>query len=125
MRGEVSVLPDVPPWDVSRLRADDRFFVLPYAVPTTHVLQFHPRSKPLASREFRMALDMAIDKQSLLKGIVLRDRSVDANEFLVTAPYARKTPAYNTLVGRRPYDLTVALALTLAAKKSFGGQIPH
>ncbi len=124
LRGEVSVLPELPAWDIARIRDDDRFFVLPYAVPTSHVLQFNPKSKPFSSREFRMAIDMSIDKQRLLNGIVLRELRSDANDLLVTAPYSRRNPAYNPLVGKRPFDLTVALALVLAAKKSLGGQIP-
>ena len=44
-RGEISLLPDLPTWAVSLVRNDQRFFVINYALPTTHVLQFNPHSE--------------------------------------------------------------------------------
>jgi len=124
LRGEISVLTELPRWHVASLKADDRFFVVPYALPTTDVLQFHPGNKALASREFRMALASAIDRERLLRGILLREPEADAANYLITAPYARKFAAYNPLVPQRTVDLTVAASLVLAAKKSLGGEIP-
>ena len=45
LRGEISLLPDLPIWALSLVRDDPRFFVLNYALPTTHVLQINPRRR--------------------------------------------------------------------------------
>ncbi|MGE3315506.1 MAG: ABC transporter substrate-binding protein [Planctomycetaceae bacterium] len=124
IRGDVSVLTELRPWQLKQIQDDDRFFVLPYAVPTTHVLQFNPQSKAGRSRELRSAIAFSVDRERLLKGIVLRDEAANAESYLTSAPFSRKSPAYNPLVVQRKSDLTVALALSLAAKKQFQGEIP-
>ncbi len=63
-RGEISMLPDLPTWVVSLVRNDQRFFVINYALPTTHVLQFNPQSEPLRSRELRLAMAYSRSRRS-------------------------------------------------------------
>lgn len=116
MRGEISMLPDLPTWAVSLVRGDPRFFVLNYALPTTHVLQFNPRSEPLRSRELRLAMAYAIDAPRILSRIVLRDPTLQYGR-TVTAPYATTSYAYNSLVTPREYSAGMAASLHLAAAK--------
>jgi tetratricopeptide (TPR) repeat protein len=116
MRGEISVLPDLPTWAVSLVRNDLRFFVLNYAMPTTHVLQFNPRSEPLRSRELRLAMAYAIDAPRILSRIVLRDSTLQHGR-IVTAPFATTSYAYNSLVAPRDQSAGMAVSLRTAAAK--------
>lgn len=78
--GEVAMLPDLPDWIIRRVSGnkelEKQFFVQKYAMPTTHVLQFNPRSRALGFRELRRALFQAVDRERLLYEIVLRDQSL-------------------------------------------------
>ncbi len=116
MRGEISMLPDLPTWTLSLVRDDPRFFVLNYALPTTHVLQLNPHSAALRSRELRLALAFAIDAPNLLSRIVLRDPTLQ-NGRIVTAPFATTSYAYNSLVPPREFNAGMAASLRLAASK--------
>jgi hypothetical protein len=116
LRSEVDMLPHVQPWDVNKLSDDDRFFVQQYALPDTHVLQFNPKNKTLRNRELRRALVFALDRPGILKRTVLRSPVMKYGR-LTTAPFPRDSYAYNLLVTPRPFDLTQAFALTIAAKK--------
>ena len=116
MRGEISMLPDLPTWTLSLVRDDPRFFVLNYALPTTHVLQLNPHSAALRSRELRLALAFAIDAPNILSRIVLRDPTLQ-NGRIVTAPFATTSYAYNSLVPPREFNAGMAASLRLAASK--------
>lgn len=116
MRGEISLLPDLPTWAVSLVANDPRFFVLHYAVPTTHVLQINPRSAPLRSRELRLAMAYSIDAPQLLSRVVLRDPTLQ-NGRVVTAPFATTSYAYNSLVAPRDFNAGMAASLYAAAAK--------
>jgi ABC-type transport system substrate-binding protein len=76
--GEVAMLPDLPDWIVRRVRGnkdfEKQYFIQKYAMPTTHVIQFNPRSRALGFRELRRALFQSIDRERLLYEIVLRDQ---------------------------------------------------
>ena len=124
LRGEVSVLPQVQSWDVPRLSEDDRFFVQQYALPVTHVLQLNPHSVPLENGELRRALAYAIDRESVLRNVVLRDSTATRGR-VVTAPFPKESAAYNALLPPRPYDPSLAFALGATAKKRMKGQLPE
>lgn len=76
LRGEISMLPQVPAWQLDKLAADGRFFVRKYAVPQTHFLQFNPQSKPLRSAELRRALMYSLDRSQVLRDVMLHDVTV-------------------------------------------------
>lgn len=76
LRGEVSMLPNVPAWQLDKLAADGRFFVRKYAVPQTHFVQFNPQSKPLRSPELRRALMYGLDRSQVLRDVMLHDVTV-------------------------------------------------
>ncbi len=125
--GEVSLLPDLPDWIVRRLQADDEFlkayFVQPYALPTTHVLQFNPGSQPLRNRELRRALAYSLDRDRVLRETMLRDAQATHGR-LVEGPFSSKSFANSLAVTRREYDLNSAVALSFAAARQLGGEIP-
>jgi hypothetical protein len=116
LRGDVSMLLDLPPWAVESVRKDTRFFVLDYAIPTTHVLQFNPNSQPLKCRELRLALSYAIDAQRILSQRILRSPDSLAGR-LSTAPFATTSYAYNGLLSRREFNASMAFSLRAAAVK--------
>jgi hypothetical protein len=116
LRGDVSMLLDLPPWATEPLRKDTRFFVLDYAIPTTHVLQFNPNSRPLKSRELRLALSYAIDAPRILSQLMLRKPDSSAGR-LSTAPFATTSYAYNGLLTRREFSASMAFSLHAAAVK--------
>jgi hypothetical protein len=116
MRGDVSMLLDLPPWAIASLRRNTRLFVLDYAIPTTHVLQINPQSQPLKSRELRLALAYAIDAQRILSERILRDPESTAGR-LTTAPYATTSYAYNGLLVHRDFSPSTAFGLHAAAVK--------
>lgn len=124
LRGDVSMLPDVQPQDVDRLREDTRFFVVKQALPVTHILQFHPQTKALRTRELRRALAYGIDRESLLRDGILRGAPAERGR-LITAPYPMRSRAYDRGVAQIAHDPAVATALALAAKKVLGGKLPE
>ncbi len=116
MRGDISMLIDLPPWAFEPIRKDTHFFFLDYAIPTTHVLQLNPQSVPLKSRELRLALSYAVDAQRILSQRILRDPESKAGR-LTTAPYATTSYAYNGLLPRREFSTGMAFGLHAAAVK--------
>ena len=124
LRGDVSMLPDLQPWDVDRLREDARFFVIKQALPKTHIIQFHPQTKALRTRELRRALAYAIDRETLLRNVILRGAPAERGR-LVTAPWPMRSRAYDRGVAQIGHDPAVATALALAAKKVLGGKLPE
>jgi tetratricopeptide (TPR) repeat protein len=115
-RGEISMLPDLPTWVVSLVRNDQRFFVINYALPTTHVLQFNPQSEPLRSRELRLAMAYSIETSQILSTIGLHDSAAQYGR-PVTAPFATTSYAYNPLIAPREANLGMAASLHVAATK--------
>lgn len=76
LRGEISMLPNAPAWQLDQLAADGRFFVRKYAVPQTHFVQFNPQSKPLRNPELRRALMYGLDRSQVLRDVMLHDLTV-------------------------------------------------
>ena len=76
LRGEISMMPSVPVWQLDQLEKNGNFFVRKYAVPQTHFVQFNPQSKPLRSAELRRALLYGLDRSQVLRDVILRDITV-------------------------------------------------
>ncbi len=130
VRGEFEVLPRMPSWHVRTFETNERlqqqFRVVPYAVPTTHVIQFNPRSKTLRNSELRRALAFAVDRSKVLSETVLRDPRVlsdpeQARGRVVTAPFPRQSYAYSQQLAPREHDAILALSLAAVAARRLGG----
>src|SRR5262249_17511789 len=120
VRGETLLLPRVAAWDKARLEARGELFVLPYAVPVTHFLQFNPRSRALGSRTLRRALVYALDRQKILDDVFLKatqGRLGKVTSGIVPSSSYASHPA----VEPHNHDLQLAASLALAAKKEIGG----
>lgn len=128
VRGDVSMLPNLPDWIIRRMLADEQFmkeyFIIPYQLPDTHLLQFNPASQPLRNRELRTALAYAVNREKLLKEIVLRDPA-GTNGKIVTTPFLSSNPGRNILLEPRRYDLSSALAMVMASQKQLKGGLPQ
>ncbi|MHC4877655.1 MAG: ABC transporter substrate-binding protein [Planctomycetota bacterium] len=124
LSGDVSMVPNLPIWLADQFDADDRFFVEPYGVPTTHVLQFNPESKPLQNGEFRRALASALDRHRILDETVLRNPNSNRGR-VVSAPFPSRSYAYDPTIEPRQRDLALAISLLTFAKKRFGGEVPQ
>jgi len=122
-RGDVSLLPTVPAWNVAALANRQEFFTLPYALPVTHILQFNPHSKLAASRTLRRALVYAVDRPRILETTVLHEPAGKLGR-PTSAPVPTTSYAYNSLVEPHKFDASLGLSLSVAAKKDLGGELP-
>ena len=127
LRGDVSVLPDLPARHVERLRSDDELlkdlFVEKTALPVTHIVQLNPASRLLRNRELRRALMYAIDRQSVLAETVLEGAPRSLGR-IVTGPFPSESYANSALAVARKYDPVSAVSLALAARQQLGGSLP-
>ena len=131
LRGDVSVLPRPPLWYVDDLEKDDRFFTAKYGVPTTHVLQFNPDSKPLRSSEFRRALAKILDREKILATTVLKDPDAKRGR-IVSAPFPSTSYGYDSQYdkglndsGAGTRDLPLAFFLIKFVEKRYDGKLPE
>jgi hypothetical protein len=126
-RGEISMAVRLPAWHIDRLRNSEEarkaYFIERMALPVTHVLQFHPRSRPMLVREYRRALMYGIDRARILAGTVLGGLGADLGR-LVEGPFPQASYANNALVQSRPYDPLAALSLVFAARKILKDELP-
>ena len=124
IRGEVTGIAHVGLGDLKELQDDKRFFVVPYALPVSHFLLFHPGSTPLRDGQLRRALSLALPREELIKKMVLEN----VNEPLArvtTTPFPTTSYGYNRLLVEPAYDPQRAAVLALTAKKQMDGQLPE
>ncbi|HID22138.1 MAG TPA: hypothetical protein EYP14_07020 [Planctomycetaceae bacterium] len=121
LRGDVSMLPEVPTWYLKPLRETKDYFILPYAVPTTHLIQIHPKSWLQRNRELRRAMAFAINREQILKEVVLHDEAMKHGR-LVTGFTASTSTAYNDLVEPFPHNRTLAISLATVAISRMEGK---
>lgn len=124
MRGEISMIPQVPLWDLERVRGLPDLAIYEYALPLTHIIQFHPRNSALHNPSLRRALVYGSNRKKILDEIVLRGKSTERGR-LVSSPFATGQSAYNQLVPPHRYDARLAYSMMLAAKKELKGEIPQ
>ena len=120
LRGEVVGLPHVDLKDVKGLQDDNRFFVVPYALPVSHLIVFNPRSLPLRDGQLRRSLTLALPREELLaKSIVAESDRKYAR--LMATPFPSNSYGHNRLLQEPPYDPQRAAALAMTARKQLGG----
>jgi len=124
LKGDVSVLPHMPIWLADQLEAGGQVFVLPYGVPTTHVLQFNPASQPMRNAELRRVLAFSLDREKILTENILRNPASKRGR-LISGPFPTTSYAYRSQIEPRKRDLPSAVALLSISKKQFGGTVPE
>jgi hypothetical protein len=124
-RGEISAIPHLSYVDLSALKQDPRFFVLPYAQPVSHLVQFNPQSKPLLNGQLRRALLHGVARENLLAEHLLAQAPKEPPlGRLSSSPFTIGSPAHNRLLPPLQFDPILAAALAATAKKELGGLPP-
>lgn len=124
-RGQINVLDRVPPWELARIKNMTDIRLLPYAIPTVHLL-IPNSSRPLtANRHFRRAVLYALDRESILKQGLLNDGTIPGCEVL-SGPFPKGSDRAAWSYGcdpelrPRPYDPSVATVLLEIARTEAG-----
>ena len=110
VRGEIDFLPHLHPWEVNAFQASADFNTRQYALPITHLIAFNPMSERVMNAQMRRALSFAVNREGILKSIVLRDESMK---------YGRPTSAawplssYATEPSQKPPEFNIRLAFAL------------
>ncbi|MCA9049174.1 MAG: hypothetical protein KDA89_10630 [Planctomycetaceae bacterium] len=113
-RGEVDMLPHLRPWEIDIFKAAGRGFVQQYGIPQNHVIVFNPKSEAVRNPQMRRSLSASIDRENLLKVVVLRDPNMKYGR-VTAAPWHSQSYANNPLVEKPSYDIYLAFILRLAA----------
>jgi hypothetical protein len=116
IRGRLDYLPELLPWEVDAFKASTDFQTRQYAIPVSHVLVFNPLSDRITSAQMRRSLSFAINREAILKSIVLRD---DAMTYGRPSSAAWHLSSYATNPRQRPpvFDLKLAYVLRFAAER--------
>lgn len=115
-RDEVDMLPYLLPWEIDIIRATEQSFVQKYALPETHVLVFNPLSMAVENPQIRRALSFGVDRENLLKKVILRDPNMKYGR-PAKAPWHSESYANSPLVEVPQYDMYLAFLLRLAAQE--------
>ncbi len=87
-----------------------------YALPITHVITFNPLSERITSAQMRRALSFSINREAILKSIVLRDQTMRYGR-PSSAPWHLASYATNPLEKPPEFNLRLAYALRYAAER--------
>ena len=123
LRGEIVGIPYVNFQDLKNLQDDPRFFVLPYALPTSHLIVFNPNSAQLKDGQLRRALSLALPRSELIEKSITSD--FNGRFVRVTAtPFPTVSYGHNRMLEATPYDAQRAATLAMTAEKHLGGKLP-
>jgi hypothetical protein len=96
------------PWERATARAHANVTLVPYAAPSVHLLVPNPHSALMTSGAVRRAVDVAIDRDRILRD-VLGDGTAPAGE-VISGPFPRGY-AYDDKVAPAEHDPRAAIAL--------------
>ncbi|QDS90791.1 Bacterial extracellular solute-binding proteins, family 5 Middle [Rosistilla ulvae] len=123
LRGELDVVDQLFPADANRLRQDPRVNVVNYPLPSVHMLVPCSDHHFLADRTFRRALLYAIDRDTILSGELLANKSVQGCQVL-SGPFPAGIElndplayAYDESIQPRPYEPRLGNLLITMAKQ--------
>ncbi|MEO2029695.1 MAG: ABC transporter substrate-binding protein [Fuerstiella sp.] len=114
LRGQVDVLPHLMPWEIDIFKESGRAYVQQYAIPQNHVIVFNPLSSAVKNAQLRRALSVSVDRENLLKKVILRDPEMKYGR-ITSAPWHTGSYANSPLVEPPIYDHYLAYVLRLAA----------
>jgi len=121
LAGDIDVLDRVPPWHLAQLRVANGIRLVPYRLPTVHVL-IPNFDRPLAAkREFRRGLCYGIDRRWIVDRVLLGGAS-QAGFDVISGPFPAGASlsdpiryAYNNQVTPRPFEPRLATILMTVA----------
>ena len=116
IRGEIDYLPHLLPGEVDAFKASSDFDLKPYALPITHLITFNPMSERITSAQFRRALSFAVNREEILRAIVLQDESMRYGR-PTSAPWHLGSYATNPKEQVPEFNLRLAFALRYAAER--------
>lgn len=116
IRGEIDYLPTLLPWEIDAFKSAPAFEVRQYALPITHVITFNPLSERITNAQMRRALSFAVNRDAILKSVVLRDQSMRYGR-PSSAPWHQASYATNPLEKPPEFNLRLAFALRYAAER--------
>ena len=116
IRGELDYLPHLLPWEVEAFKASGEFVTKQYSIPMTHVIAFNPMSDRIVNAQMRRALSFAVNREGILKSIVLKDEAMQHGRPTSAAWHLE---SYATEPNEIPpaYNIRLAYALRFAAER--------
>ena len=117
-RGEISAIDRVSPWELKRLAANSQIVLVPYGVPSLHLLVPNPNRPLTANRKFRRAVLLASDRAAILQRGLLDGQKIEGCEVL-SGPFPRGDSSDKD-VAARPYDPGLAAVLFQLAADEAG-----
>ncbi len=122
-RGDIDAVDFLFPDDAARLADDATVRVMPYALPTIHVLVPNHKKLFTANQTFRRALAYGIGRQAILDAEVLGNQKIPGCQ-LISGPFPIGTRdndplayAYDPRIAPRPYDPRLATILKTLARR--------
>lgn len=115
-RKQVDMIPHLRPWEIETFKASGIAFVQQYAIPSTHVIVFNPKSENTRSAQLRRGLSFGVDRESMLKKVILRDDKMKYGR-VASAPWHSQSYANSPLVDPPAYDHYLSFLLRLAAQE--------
>jgi tetratricopeptide (TPR) repeat protein len=122
VRGDVDAIDRVPPWQLEQARGSSDIVVVPYALPTVHVLIPNFDNPLLAMREFRRALCYGADRAGIVRDLLLGGQAA-AGFVPLSGPFPAgvglNDPAgygYDRALAPRPYEPRLAALLATVAR---------
>ena len=122
-RGDIDVVDFLFPDDAARLAGDTTLRVVPYALPTIHVLVPNHQKLFTANQTFRRALVYGINRQAILETEVLGNQKVAGCQ-LISGPFPIGTRdndplayAYDQRIVPRSYHPRLASILNTLARR--------
>ncbi len=110
IRGDIDAVDRVPPWQIQQMRSAQGVVLTPYRLPTVHVLIPNLANPLLGVREFRRALCYGIDREGIVRDILLGGQEA-AGFRTISAPFPAgvglNDPAgygYDDQLAPRPYE---------------------
>ena len=123
LRGEIVGIPHVEFQDLNGLQGDNRFFVVPYVLPKSHLILFNPESAALRDSSLRRALTLAIARDELISQSTGSSEKGGLVRPLAT-PFPSVSYGHNRVLREPPFDPHRSATLAMTAKKQSGGELP-
>ncbi|MDA0658395.1 MAG: ABC transporter substrate-binding protein [Planctomycetota bacterium] len=115
--GRIDVIDRLYPAEIPKLEASNDLQLVPYAVPSVHVLAINPNRPWMANRTFRRALTYLLDRQDILQRTLLAGQEIDGCRVISGPIPAGKNPedpiAYGYDESIAPYETNLGTGLVL------------
>ena len=115
-RGDVDAVPTLRPWEVDPVTESGLGNVRKFAFPECHLIVLNPRSEILQSAPLRRSLSLAIDRERILRTVILRDDAMKYGR-VSSCAWPSESYASSRLVPPPLFDLRLAFALRFAAEE--------